>query len=152
MPEAQSAAVVVPVDRGADKGQDKPAAGRGKREGAAAEPCLIGQRSTVRGQIAGDEDVTVQGRVEGQIALSRRLVVESGGTVEADCEVAELQVAGELRGDVAAQKVISLAAGAQVSGTLRAPRIIIEDGARFSGAIEMDVDLPDGVELPAGRS
>jgi cytoskeletal protein CcmA (bactofilin family) len=123
---------------------------RGKRDvgeasRGAAGPCVVGVKSTIRGNVSGDEDLVVQGRVEGQIALSKRLSVEVGGVIEADCEVAELHVAGELRGDVTA-RTIAIASGATVVGTLRAPRISIEDGAHFSGAIDMDVELPDGAK------
>src|SRR5262245_2631910 len=112
---------------------------------AEKEPCLIGSKITIRGQISGNQDLVIEGRVEGKVALENRLVVEESGTVEADLEVVDAALKGEVRGDVTASRSAVLHAGARVVGNIRAPRVVIEAGARFSGAIEMDVDLPAGV-------
>lgn len=109
------------------------------------ESCLIGNKITVRGQVSGKQDLVVEGRVEGKVALSSRLFIEEDGAVEADVEATEATIKGELKGEVTASKVATVHAGARVAGTLRAPKVVIEDGAHFSGNIEMDVELPPGV-------
>lgn len=109
------------------------------------EPCLIGNKITVRGQISGKQDLVVEGRIEGRIGLDSKLLVEEAGVVEADVEAIEATIRGELKGELAASKSAIVHAGARVTGTIRAPRLVIEDGAHFSGAIEMDVELPPGV-------
>jgi len=110
------------------------------------EPCLIGSKVTVKGSISGTEDLVVYGRVEGRVGLEKGLTIEEEGAVEADVEVTEATVKGELRGEVVASKAAVLLATARVVGNIRAPRIVIEEGARFSGTIEMDVELPPGVK------
>jgi cytoskeletal protein CcmA (bactofilin family) len=110
------------------------------------EPCLIGSKVTVKGSISGNQELVVHGRVEGRVGLENRLTVEEDGSVQADIEVIEATVRGEVRGEVVASKVAFLHSTARVAGTLRAPRIVIEEGARFSGNIEMDVELPAGVK------
>jgi cytoskeletal protein CcmA (bactofilin family) len=114
---------------------------------AEKEPCLIGAKVTVKGNISGNQDLVVLGRVEGRVGIDTRLTVEEGGLVAADVDVAEATVCGELRGEVIASKAAVLHNTARVVGSLRAPRIVIEDGARFSGHIEMDVELPEGVKV-----
>ncbi len=109
------------------------------------EPCLIGSKITIRGEISGSQDLVIQGRVEGKLSLENRLVVDESGSVEADLDVADAEVKGELRGDVAASRSAVLRPGARVVGNIRAPRVVIEEGARFSGAIQMDVELPPDV-------
>jgi cytoskeletal protein CcmA (bactofilin family) len=106
------------------------------------EPCLIGSKVTVKGTISGAQDVVVLGRVEGRVGLENRLTVEEDGFVQADVDVTEANVKGELRGEVVASKSAVLHPTARVVGSIRAPRVIIEEGARFSGSIEMEVDLP----------
>jgi cytoskeletal protein CcmA (bactofilin family) len=110
------------------------------------EPTLIGSKVTVKGSISGNQELVVHGRVEGRVGLENRLVVEEDGSVQADVEVSEATVRGELRGDVVASKVALLHPTARVAGSIRAPRVVIEEGARFSGNIEMDVELPPGVK------
>ena len=109
------------------------------------EPCFIGSKVTVRGSISGNQDLVIHGRVEGRVGLDNRLTVEEDGSVAADIEVSEATVKGELRGDMVASKAATLLNTARVVGSIRAPRLVIEDGARFSGNIEMDVELPAGV-------
>jgi cytoskeletal protein CcmA (bactofilin family) len=109
----------------------------------AEQTCIIGKQITIRGGLTGAEDLIVEGNVEGTVTLSNHLTVESTGVVEADLDVEELTVNGAVRGDIPASKGIALNSGARVEGSIRAPRIAIQDGAHFSGTIEMDVDLPE---------
>lgn len=112
-------------------------------------PCIIGQTHLVHGRITGDEDLIVEGRVEGSIALSQHLVVEPSGVVIADIDVAALTVRGRVRGDIVAREGVSILAGAVVVGDVRTPRIYIEDGARVQGSLDMDVDVPEHATPPA---
>jgi len=115
---------------------------------ASEDPCFIGSKTTVRGNVSGKQDLVVEGRIEGHVSLESHLTVEESATVEADVEASVATVRGQMRGPVAATRSIMLEATAKVAGKMRAPSIVIEDGARFSGEIEMDVELPAGV-MPA---
>jgi cytoskeletal protein CcmA (bactofilin family) len=110
------------------------------------EPCIIGQGITINGRLTGDEDLIIEGRVEGTISLNNHLIVEQTGTVVADVETVELTVRGKVNGNITASELVSIMADAVVVGDVRAPRVIIEDGARFKGNIEMEVPLPEGVK------
>jgi cytoskeletal protein CcmA (bactofilin family) len=112
---------------------------------ASEESCLIGSKTTVRGQVSGKQDLVIEGRVEGHIGLDSNLTVEEGGSVEADVEATVATLRGEVRGPVTALRSLVVEASSRVAGKLKAPSITIEDGARFSGEIEMDVELPAGV-------
>jgi cytoskeletal protein CcmA (bactofilin family) len=114
---------------------------------ASEDPCFIGSKTTVRGQVSGRQDLVVEGRIEGQIHLESQLTVEESATVEADVEASVATIKGEVRGPIVASREAVLLATARVAGKVRAPSITIEDGARFSGEIEMDVELPAGVVL-----
>jgi len=112
---------------------------------------FIGKSITVRGTLQGEGDLVVEGTVEGTIELKDQLLVQSGGRVSADVQAANLTVYGELTGSVNATEVVSINAGARVIGDIVAPRVIIEDGARFKGRVEMEVPLPDGLRADGGR-
>ena len=113
------------------------------------EPCLIGSKIIIRGQVSGNQDLVVEGRIEGRISLENRLTVEESGTIEADLEVVDASFKGEVRGDVTASRSAVLHPSARVLGNIRAPRLVIEDGARFSGTVDMEVELPAGVRAPS---
>ncbi len=109
-------------------------------------PCNIGPRIAIRGNITGEEDLVIEGRVEGSVALTGHLTVAAAAVLEADLEVDSVDVHGQVDGDVVALTAITLHESARVSGNLRAPRIVIADGAQFKGGVEMDVPLPSSAQ------
>lgn len=109
----------------------------------ADQPCIIGKNITIRGNLSGAEDLVVEGRIEGTLKLSNHLTVEASGIVQADLDVEDVTVNGAILGDINASRSISINTEAKVIGNIRAPRVIIEDGARFKGQVEMDVALPE---------
>lgn len=113
------------------------------------EPCLIGSKITIRGQVSGSQDLVVEGRIEGRVAIDNRLTVEESGSVEADLEVVDAAFKGEVRGDLVASRSAVLHPTARVVGNIRAPRLVIEEGARFTGSVDMEVELPAGVRSPS---
>lgn len=113
--------------------------------------CVLGRQITVRGTLTGEEDLVVEGRIEGSVSLAGHLIVAQGGVLEADLDVESIEVHGEVRGDIVASQSITIDKGANVSGNVRAPRVIIHDGAQFQGAVEMDVELPEGLSRNLSR-
>jgi len=106
---------------------------------------VIGPETVVRGSLSGSGSVIVHGRVEGNVSLDDELTVEEGGLVAADVEARTLSIHGQLRGDVKVTGRVVVGSTAAVVGDIRAPRIVIEDGARFSGSIQMEVALPEDI-------
>ena len=94
-------------------------------------PCNIGPRIAIRGNITGEEDLVIEGRVEGSIALSGHLGISQAAVIEADLEVDSVDIHGQLDGDIVAVTTITRHEGCRVVGNLRAPRIVITDGAQF---------------------
>jgi cytoskeletal protein CcmA (bactofilin family) len=106
---------------------------------------IIGRGTVVKGSLSGSGDVVVEGRVEGLVALEDQLTIQQDGKVFADVELRNLAVHGEMSGDIQAGEKVVIAATAKVAGDIKAPRVVIEDGARFKGSIEMDVKLPEDI-------
>lgn len=103
----------------------------------------IGKGTRIVGRVTGDGDLTVEGRIEGELGLRGRLVVAPGGLVAAPVQVESVVVEGIIEGDVDARDAVQLRPSGSVQGSIRAQRFSLEDGARFTGRIDMDVDLPD---------
>ncbi len=109
----------------------------------APSSCTIGPGISINGRVSGDDELIVHGAIEGNIALENTLTVEESGKVVADIDVQSAVFRGEVNGEVVAREAIELVEGCLVTGNLRAPRIIIQEGARFQGNIDMDVELAE---------
>ena len=108
-----------------------------------AEPItIIGSHTTVSGNLEGDEDLTVEGRVEGSINLTKTLSIEVGGVVRANINVRNAVISGVLVGNIEAQEAVHITEQGRVVGDIAAPRVILVDGASFRGNIDMgDFDI-----------
>lgn len=100
---------------------------------------VIGSSIVIDGEISGDEDLVILGTVKGKIALKESLYVESSGVIEADIETANVEVSGQVTGNIAATEKVELKANCKVVGDIHSPRILIADGAVFKGSVDMDV-------------
>lgn len=108
-------------------------------------PGVIGKGISIRGNLSGGGDLIIEGMVEGQISLKNHLTIEETGVVRADIEAERLTIKGEMSGNIVASEKVAILTNAKVSSDIKAPVVIIEDGARFKGNVDMDVQLPDGV-------
>ena len=104
---------------------------------AAAPPTVIGAKARVVGEITGDEDVIVEGNVEGQIRITRDLRVGANGVVKATVEAQSIIVSGELVGDCQASVRVEIQATGRLTGNISAPRVVIAEGATFKGNSDM---------------
>ncbi len=102
-------------------------------------PAMIGPSITIKGDVSGDEDLVIQGRIEGKVNLAQHNVtIGPEGRVKADVHGRTVVVEGEVEGNLRAQEQIILRHTAKVEGNIAAPRVSLEDGAVFRGGIEMD--------------
>ena len=109
----------------------------------------IGESILISGSLEGDEDLTVRGRVEGNVRLTRTLIVEASGVVKADVTVKDAVISGVVVGNVTASDSVQITSEGRMVGDISAPRVIIVDGASFRGRVDMgDVDA----ERPASAS
>lgn len=98
---------------------------------------VIGPSILINGKLSGDEDLTVRGRVEGTLTLTRTLIVETSGIVKADVAVKNAIVSGVVVGNINATESVELTREGRMVGDIRAPRVIIVDGASFRGRVDM---------------
>jgi len=120
--------------------------------GEARERASIGRSITIKGEVQGEEDLLIQGRVEGSVDLQQQSVtVGQDGRVKADINGRIVTVEGEVEGDLQAQEQVILRASARVQGDIIAPRVVLEDGASFKGLVDMR-DPFKGKSSPPGAS
>jgi cytoskeletal protein CcmA (bactofilin family) len=99
---------------------------------------VLGKTLLFRGELTAEEDVILQGRVEGSIRHARNLIIGTDGSVMGDVYASHLTVEGLVEGDLHCSEAVLVRATAQVRGNIFAPRVGIMEGALFNGRIEMD--------------
>jgi cytoskeletal protein CcmA (bactofilin family) len=99
---------------------------------------VLGPTLRFKGDLVADEDLVVQGQVEGSILHTRSLTIGSQGRMQGDIKARRITVEGTVTGDLHAFENATLAAGAEVRGNVFANEVSVAEGARFSGRIDMD--------------
>ena len=114
-----------------DNASDKPTGQR----------ATIGASVSIKGEISGDEDILIEGGVEGTINLKQNAVtVAKTGKVKANITGVTIHVEGEVIGDLTGVEQIIVHKSGRVQGNISSPRISIEDGARVRGQLNTDTD------------
>ncbi|HEX7183467.1 MAG TPA: polymer-forming cytoskeletal protein [Thermoanaerobaculia bacterium] len=104
-----------------------------------SERATIGPSIFIKGDLTGDEDLIIEGRVEGKVDLKQNNVtVGKSGRVRADLFGRIVIIEGEVDGNVFAQEQAILRQSGAIRGNISAPRVILEDGSRFKGSIDME--------------
>jgi cytoskeletal protein CcmA (bactofilin family) len=99
----------------------------------------IGPSIQVKGELQGDEDLTIDGRVEGKIELrDHNLTVGPNGKIKADLFAKTIVIAGDVVGNAFAAERVEIAPTGRLTGDIHAPRITIADGAHFKGSVDME--------------
>ena len=110
---------------------------------------FIGANITIDGTITGTEPVVIEGTVHGKVNLSADLRVGTKARIEATVHARNVIVEGKLTGDVSADDRVELVASATVDGNIKAPKIIVAEGAKFRGNVDMGSRVPKDEPLPA---
>lgn len=100
---------------------------------------MIGPTIVIKGTVSGDEDLVIQGSVEGTVELgSHEVSVGQSGKVKADITAKVVRIDGEVAGDIKGHEKVLISKSGNVRGNIVAPRVTLEDGAIFKGSIDMN--------------
>lgn len=107
----------------------------------ASPTAVIGPKIMFKGELTGEEDLLIQGTVEGSIDLKgNHLTIGNQGIIKANVAARTITVEGRVEGDIVASEHIAIKSASHVKGNLKAERVTLEDGAKFRGSIDMDMD------------
>ncbi len=100
---------------------------------------MIGSSIVIKGDISGDENLIIDGKVEGKIDLNtKEVTVGNSGRVNANISAKVIKIDGEVKGDIAGNEKVVVSKTGRVKGNIVAPRVTLEDGAKFKGSIDMN--------------
>ncbi|MEX0740377.1 MAG: polymer-forming cytoskeletal protein [Pseudohongiella sp.] len=146
-------------DRNKDKQQDKPesssaapavessysSAPRPSAAGSSGKSATLGATIKVKGDISGDENLLIEGQVEGTVNLaSHELTVGKSGKVHADVTAKVIRIDGEVHGDIAGKEKVFVSSTSNIKGNIVTPKMTLEEGARFKGTIDIDPGHANG--------
>jgi cytoskeletal protein CcmA (bactofilin family) len=115
---------------------------------------VLGPTIRFKGELIADEDLVIQGQVEGSILHTRSLTIGAQGRVQGDVKARRINVEGTVHGDLYALEGVTLRQGALVTGNVFANKISIGEGARLNGRVDMDKapTVPNVPTRKAGES
>lgn len=104
---------------------------------------VIGPTLVFKGELSADEDLVIEGTIEGTIAHHKKnLTIGAKGRVSADIHASSVIVEGQLDGDIHSDGLVSLAKGSIVNGDIDCARLVLQDGACFNGKVLMQKPSP----------
>ena len=106
------------------------------------DAAVIGRGAKIVGRVTGDGDLIVEGRLAGELTVGGDVQLREGSVVEAPIQAGDVTIEGAVVGDVTARGAVILRPSGSVQGAISTNRLALEDGARFSGRIDMNVELP----------
>ncbi len=103
------------------------------------EAAVIGPSIQINGDLSGEEDLVIQGKVTGTIQLKEKsLTVGTQGQVSANVLAHSIIVEGEVKGDLYGSARVSIRKTGNVQGNIVSPKVSLDEGCRFKGSIDMD--------------
>lgn len=110
----------------------------------------IGKSISIKGDLSGNEDLIIDGRVEGKIELpTNQLTVGPDGDVAAEVHAKSVVIIGKVEGNVHATERVEIQATGSVQGDVRAPRLAVEEGAVLNGSVETGAKKPAAATAPS---
>jgi cytoskeletal protein CcmA (bactofilin family) len=123
-----------------------PVRAKATRSAQAHGPAIIGPSIRIHGELTGEEDLIIEGQVEGTIHLEKHnLTIGGNGRVKANIQANGVIVEGQVEGDITGSEKVIIRRTGNMRGNIVAPRVTLEDGAMFKGSIEME---PESRRVP----
>jgi cytoskeletal protein CcmA (bactofilin family) len=98
---------------------------------------VIGKTIVIKGELEGNENLIIEGRIEGTINLKKNLTVKETGILEANVQTQNAEISGRISGNINVNDKIEITSSGRMIGDIKSPRLIIQDGAKFKGNIDM---------------
>jgi cytoskeletal protein CcmA (bactofilin family) len=117
----------------------------------APAPTIFGKSMKIIGEVTSDEELYLDGDLDGKLNLRNRLTVGPNSKVNANIKAQEIIVFGTIKGNVESESRVSLRTGASIVGDIKTAGIVIEDGAYFKGGIDISRN-GDGKPAPKAQT
>ncbi len=117
----------------------KPQGPKHKRTSISTRPIsMLAEGTSFKGKMFFRGEVRLGGHVEGHIVSDDDLIIEESALIEADIQGVNVQVSGQVKGNIKTQGVLILTPTARMTGNIQTPHLVIEDGAVLHGNVSID--------------
>ena len=99
---------------------------------------VIGKTLFIKGELSSDEEVLIEGKIEGKIKIQHRVIIGKNGTVNADIEAREVVIKGAVNGNVNCSYKVEVIPEGILNGNIVSERVVLAEGAIFKGNIDMN--------------
>ena len=139
-------------DRNQRSRERESATGQGAGAQGGKSMATIGQSIVFKGELTGDEDLEIEGEVEGNVNLkNHQLTIGANGNLTAEVNAKSIIVIGQVKGNLYATERIEVQATGVVEGDVRAPRLNVQEGAVLNGSIDMSASSASETKKPAAQ-
>jgi len=98
---------------------------------------LIGKTLLVKGEVISEDEIVIDGKVEGRINVKNRVIIGKNGVVEAEIDAREIVIRGRVNGNIKGTHRVEIVPEGILHGNINSPKVVIADGAVFEGKIDM---------------
>jgi cytoskeletal protein CcmA (bactofilin family) len=114
---------------------------------------LVGEGTVFEGTIRAESDVRASGRIVGTLEVEGKTMIAEEGAVEGEIIATNAEIAGQVQGEIHVEERLVLKSTARIDGTIETDRLVVEEGAQFTGECEMGTPIPDsmGASSEGGR-
>lgn len=98
---------------------------------------VVGKTMLIKGEVFSEDELLIEGKIQGKINVKNRLIIGVNGNVEADIEAREVIIKGKVLGNVKGSQRVEIVPAGVLHGNINSPRVVIADSGVFEGNIEM---------------
>ena len=111
-----------------------------------AQVTLVGEGTVFEGTLQVEDDFRAHGRIIGTLEVEGKAMIAEQGAVEGDLIAANAEIAGQVQGEIHVEERLVLKSTARVDGKIDTARLVIEEGAQFTGECEMETPISGRVD------
>ena len=111
---------------------------------------LVGDGTVFEGTVRAESDVRASGRIIGTLDVEGKTLIAEKGSVEGEIVATNAEIAGQVHGEIHVEERLVLKSTARVDGMIETDRLIVEEGAQFTGECEMGTSVSESVD-PSGE-
>ncbi len=104
---------------------------------------LVGEGTVFEGTVRAESDVRANGRIIGTLEVEGKTMIAEEGSVEGEIITTSAEIAGQVQGEIHVEERLVLKSTARVDGTIETDRLVVEEGAQFTGECEMDTPISE---------